>query len=435
MKLNITIPKNTKNIIVGVSAGPDSMALLHYLKNNTSYNIICAHINHNVRKESKDEELYLKKYCKNNNIIFEVFKINKYNNKNFENEARTYRYEFYEKLLKKYNSKYLFLAHHADDLIETILMKIARGSNIEGYAGIKEISKVRNYYIIRPLLNFTKDEILEYNKKNKIIYYIDKTNKDTQYTRNRYRKYFLPLLKKENKNIHKMFIKYSKTLLEYDNYIKKETNKIKEKIYKEKKLDIKLFLKQDYFIQKNILYNILNNIYNNIPNKISEKNIINIINLSKNNKENIKIDLPDKLVVYKKDNYLYFESKVINKSYKIKLSEIIEKDNFIIKKINYSNNNGNNICRLNSKNINLPLYIRNAKEGDKIKVLGLNGSKLVYDILMENKISKYDRNKYPILVDNKDEILWIPNLKKSQFNIEKNRIYDIILEYIEKEEK
>ena len=128
-------------IVVGCSSGPDSMALLHYLNNNIKNKIICCHINHNVRKESKEEQKYLKEYCMKQNIIFETTTINKYKENNFENEARKKRYAFYEKILKKYHSKYLFLAHHGDDLIETILMKISRGSNLEGYAGIKEISK------------------------------------------------------------------------------------------------------------------------------------------------------------------------------------------------------------------------------------------------------------------------------------------------------
>ena len=147
-----------KYIIVGVSAGPDSMALLHMLKNNLKNKIVCAHINHNVRKESDEEELYLKEFCERNDIIFESMKIENYHKNNFENEAREKRYAFYEKILKKYKSHYLFLAHHGIDLIETILMKIKRGSNLEGYAGIREVSTLDNYKIIRPLLSLTKEK-------------------------------------------------------------------------------------------------------------------------------------------------------------------------------------------------------------------------------------------------------------------------------------
>ena len=155
-------------IVVGVSSGPDSMALLHMLQKNLKKEIICAHINHNVRKESEEEEAYLKEYCIINKIIFETNKITSYSQNNFENEAREKRYAFYKKVLKKYNTNYLFLAHHGDDLIETVLMKISRGSNIEGYAGIKEESIVDNIHIIRPLLYFTKEELVKYNQINNI---------------------------------------------------------------------------------------------------------------------------------------------------------------------------------------------------------------------------------------------------------------------------
>jgi len=113
---------NNEYIIVGVSAGPDSMALLHMLQNNLKCKIVCAHINHNIRNQSDEEEQYLKEYCTKYNIIFESMKIKSYTQNNFENEAREKRYNFYKKILNKYNSQNLFLAHHGDDLIETVLM-------------------------------------------------------------------------------------------------------------------------------------------------------------------------------------------------------------------------------------------------------------------------------------------------------------------------
>ena len=246
----------TDYLIVGVSSGPDSMALLNYLQTHTKNPLVVAHINHNVRKQSQEEEQYLKKYCQDNNIIFECHKIEKYTQNNFENEARTKRYQFYEQILHKYNSKYLFLAHHGDDLIETILMKIVRGSNLEGYAGIKKVSKQKDYYIIRPFLEYTKDDLLNYNQKHHIKYYLDITNKDTTYTRNRYRKNFLPLLKKEDKNVHKKFLKYSETLLEYNNYVNDEVNNLLPHIYKDNILLLAKITTIHPFLLKNIIYKI-----------------------------------------------------------------------------------------------------------------------------------------------------------------------------------
>ena len=130
-----------RTYLLACSFGPDSMALLHLLMNNCQKKLVCAHINHNVRKASMEEASYLKTYCQEHNIIFESIKITEYTENNFENEARHKRYAFYEKILKKYHSHTLLLAHHGDDLIETVLMKIMRGSNLEGYAGIKTYSK------------------------------------------------------------------------------------------------------------------------------------------------------------------------------------------------------------------------------------------------------------------------------------------------------
>ena len=426
-----------KYIIVGVSAGPDSMALLHYLINNLNTNIVCAHINHNVRKESEIEEEYLKEYCKENKIIFERMKIEKYSNNNFEAEARSKRYEFYASLLKQYNSKYLFLAHHGDDLIETVLMKIARGSNLEGYAGIKKISKFRNkYFIVRPFLEYTKKDLIEYLHKNNIKYYIDKSNNDTTYTRNRYRKNILPLLKNEDINIHKKFLKYSETLLEYDNYIKNTTKSIVNNFFKNNILDIQEFNKIDDFMKKNSIYYILNNLYNNIPNIVTEKHVQNLQNIINSNVNNGCLNMPKGLVIVKEYNKIIFNFKNLSSDdYKIELKSENIINEHIIEYIDSCENDGNDVCRLNSKEIALPLYLRNKKSGDFLEVLGLNGKKKVKDIFIEKKIPIRKRESYPLLVDNNDNILWIPNLKKSKFNKKKEEKYDIILKYYEREEE
>ncbi len=421
-------------VVVGVSTGCDSMALFHYLINNTSKKIICAHINHNVRKESNEEEEYLRNYCLENNIIFETIKLTNYQENNFENEARKKRYAFYEKLLKKYNTKYLFLAHHGDDLIETILMKIARGSNIEGYAGLKKINKVKDYYIIRPLLEYTKKDILEYCQDHKITYFDDISNTNTQYTRNRYRQNILPLLKKEDEQIHKKFLKYSKTLLEYQEYVEKTANDFLKKVYNKNTLDLIKFKNIDPFIQKNILYILLNDIYNNQSNITKEKHIENILKIINSNKPNLQINLPHNIVVIKSYNNLNFKKDIQIKSYIIPLKSYNEIGNIILKIEKFENSDGNDICRLNKKNIKLPLYIRNRKNGDYIILKGLNQKKKISDIFIEKKIPKEKRNNYPLLVDDNDNILWIPNIKKSKFNSSKNEMYDIIIKYCEKEE-
>lgn len=421
-------------VVIGVSAGPDSMCLLDLLQKKTTKIVVC-HINHNVRKESIEEEEYITKYCQDKNIILEKTTINNYQENNFENEARKKRYMFYEEILKKYNSKTLLLAHHGDDLIETILMKISRGSNLEGYAGIKEVSNVKNYQIIRPLLKYTKEDIINYNKSNNIKYYNDSSNQSTNYTRNRYRLNILPLLKKEDKNIHKKYLKYSKTLIEYDDYIKREVKRNINNVYKENIINIDNLNKLDTFLIKNILYNIMNNIYQNKNNIITDRHIQNIISLLNNTKPNIKIDLPNNKEIVKEYNKLIIKDKTSDiKNYKIEFNDKIEIENLIIEKIKSEDDDSNSVCRLNSKDIALPLYIRNREDGDYIILKGSNNRKKIKEIFIEKKLPLKKRNNYPLLVDSNNNIIWIPNIKKSKFCNKKSENYDIIIRCNERKE-
>ena len=421
-------------VVIGVSAGPDSMCLLDLLQKKTTKIVVC-HINHNVRKESIEEEEYITKYCQDKNIILEKTTINNYQENNFENEARKKRYMFYEEILKKYNSKTLLLAHHGDDLIETILMKISRGSNLEGYAGIKEISNVKNYQIIRPLLKYTKEDIINYNKSNNIKYYNDSSNQSTNYTRNRYRLNILPLLKKEDKNIHKKYLKYSKTLIEYDDYIKREVKRNINNVYKDNIINIDNLNKLDTFLIKNILYNIMNNIYQNKNNIITDRHIQNIISLLNNTKPNIKIDLPNIKEIVKEYNKLIIKDKTSDiKNYKIEFNDKIEIENLIIEKIESEDDDSNSVCRLNSKDITLPLYIRNREDGDYIILKGSNNRKKIKEIFIEKKLPLKKRNNYPLLVDSNNNIIWIPNIKKSKFCNKKSENYDIIIRCNERKE-
>ena len=276
--------------------------------------------------------------------------------------------------------------------------------------------------------------ILNYNKSHNIPYFIDNSNTNTKYTRNRYRQNILPLLKKEDEQIHKKFLKYSKTLLEYQEYVEKTANDFLKKVYNKNTLDLIKFKNIDPFIQKNILYILLNDIYNNQSNITKEKHIENILKIINSNKPNLQINLPHNIVVIKSYNNLNFKKDIQTKSYIIPLKSYNEIGNIILKIEKFENSDGNDICRLNKKNIKLPLYIRNRKNGDYIILKGLNQKKKISDIFIEKKIPKEKRNNYPLLVDDNDNILWIPNIKKSKFNSSKNEMYDIIIKYCEKEE-
>lgn len=433
------ILKENDTVVVAVSAGPDSMALFDVLltiREEKNINIICAHVNHNTGRIGQlEEKEYVESYCKQNNVSFELLTISDYSNNNFEEEARNKRYAFFDELVNKYNAKYLLTAHHGDDLIETVLMRIVRGSSLSGYSGFKEIVKKDNYTIIRPLIEATKEEIINYLENKNIKYYIDYTNLEEEHTRNRYRKYILPRLKKENKNVHLKFLKFSQMLQEYDDHIKKETHNIINKVYVDNKLDIKKFNKLEKIIKLNVIYYILEEKYNDDLNNINDNHIELILDLIETDRKNTFIDLPGNIKLIKKYDYLEFGYDDNNEvEYEIELVDLNRLPNgYVIRKIKEVDSNSNFICRLNTNEIKLPLYIRNRKDGDKIEIKNLNGTKKVKDIFIDSKIPLSERNTWPVVVDSDNNIVWLPGLKKSKFDKPKQEKYDIILKY-EKEE-
>ena len=423
-------------VIVACSGGPDSMLLL-YVLNSLKYKCVCAHVNHNLREESQEEYEYVEKYCRDNNIIFEGIELHDLPKVNTELKAREKRYEFFKKLVDKYKAKYVFTAHHGDDLIETILLRIVRGSTLNGYAGFNKITHKDGYDIIRPLVFMTKDEIESYLKEKNIKYYIDATNMSDEHLRNRYRKYVLPILKEESKDVHLKFLKFHDEAQGYYDYVNELVYKYMDNIFVDNSLDINKFNELDEFIKLKLLKEIIRIYYPDNLYLIDDNHINEILKLIISDKPNIELVLPDNIIVKKTYNNLLFNVKKEEISdYKIELNDKLETSCGIIKYINEDNvDKSNNIIRLNSKDIKLPLYIRNRKDGDKIQVKNMNGSKKVNDIFIDAKINKDIRKIYPLVVDSNDAIVFIPGLKKSNLDIPINGDYDIIVKYEKGEEK
>lgn len=422
-------------IVLGVSGGPDSMALLHLLstiKKAIDIEVICAHVNHNTGRPGQSEEQeFVRKYCKNNGIVFEGMTIEDYGDDNFHNEARSKRYHYFEQIVKKYQAKYLLTAHHGDDLIETILMRIVRGSTLRGYSGFSKVVPMDGYTILRPLIHVTKAEILEYNKINKITYAEDSSNNKDIYTRNRFRKYIVPEFKKEDKNVHQKFYKFSKTLLEYNDYIDRQVEKIIPKVLPQNILNIEEFNKLDKVIQMKVIYYFLEKTYQDDLMLITDHHAELIYSLIKSKKANSYIYLPNNLKAVKTYNNLAFIQEIItNKEYEIEIIDYINLPNGKnIEVIENSKENSNNICRLSKEDVSFPLRVRTRMDGDKICIKGMLGSKKINDIFINEKIPSDQRDIWPIVVDSNNVVVWLPGLKKSKFDKQKEEKYDIILKY------
>ena len=428
--------KENDNVICAVSTGPDSMALLLVLKNLKDmyhFNIVVAHVNHHLRKESEKEERYIRDFCERNSLIFEIYDYFPRDLKNLEAKAREARYEFFEKMIDKYNSKYLFTAHHSDDLIETVLMKLVRGSTINGYKGFKIEDKRNNYSLVRPLLLADKKEILKYLKQKKQKYFIDKTNKISLFTRNRYRLKIIPLLRKENPNINTSFLEYSLLLDEMNSYIDKKVDEVYENIVNNNKINLEKFNKEDIIIKKKILERFLEAEYFSDIVELNKRHLNLILSITEDYSGKKTLDMPFNKVIVREYKELYFFHET---NYK-KNKEILDKNKvfnmFKIYLDKDGNVDNNFVMRLNKKDVKLPLIIRTIEEDDVISLNNL-GTKKVKDIFRDSKVKEDIRKYYPIITDSNNKIIFIPGIKKSNLLKKKTDKYDIIITCELKEE-
>ena len=420
-------------LVLGCSYGPDSMALfktLLELRKKYDIKLVCAHVNHSKRKASDKEKLELEAFCNKNDVVFEYMKIEKYGDDNFHNEARNIRYQFFDEVVKKYNAKYLFTAHHGDDLMETILMRIARGSTLSGYAGFKKIVKKEGYCLYRPFIGISKKELVDYCHRYNIPYAIDDSNNSSVYTRNRYRKEVLPFLKKEDKNIHLKYLKFSNLLNEADDFIEEEASKAIIKVIKDNKLYINNYFQLNKFLQRIVLERFISSFYQDDLILINDKHLALIEKIIKSKKSNSIVNLPNDVEVIKSYNVLSISrNPSLISSYEIEVSdEVLLPNGHKLKKIEEVLGNSNNIIKLSSKEVSLPLIVRTRKFGDVISIKG-GGHKKVKDVFIDAKIPLKERDMWPVVVDSLGHIVFIPGLKKSKFDKTNNDFYDIILRY------
>lgn len=421
-------------IVLACSGGPDSMCLFDLVRKNLSNKVIVVCVNHNVRKESLEELEYVKKCAQESNYIFEELTIDGGINYS-EDDFRNIRYDFFREVIKKYNATKLLTAHHGDDLIETILMRIVRGSDLNGYIGIKSIIDKDNYQVLRPLIFVSKDDIIDYNKINKIKYFNDYTNELDDYTRNRYRHYVLPFLKKEDKNVHSKFLRFSNELAKNEEFICSFIDQQYNNVVVDNMLNIQKFIVLDKFIQERIIKKILADFYKEKLYLVNDKTVNNILEMIHNNNGNSKINLPNGVIGYINYGNFYLLKDEMNFIDNTELVDGLNLSNgYIFKYVDECDDKSNYVIRLDSHDIKLPLFVRSRVDGDNIRVKGLNGSKKIKNIFIENKINIENRQSIPVVVDSNNNVIWIPGIKKSEFDRDLNENYDIIIKYM-KEEK
>lgn len=310
-------------IVVGVSGGPDSISLINVLneiKEDTeiplNFDLVVAHINHNIRKEAKDDEDFVVNYCNQKSIEVYVLSVDiqkkaKEEKKGTEETGRNARYNFFEEILVKTKSNKIATAHTANDNAETVIMNMMRGS---GTSGLKGIRPIRDNKFIRPLIETTREEIEKYCEEYNLNPRIDKTNFENDYTRNKVRNILIPIIKKEfNPNIIMTINRLSDIINEENEYLDNLTKQkyqevlIEENIGKQIVLDLKSFNKQDLVIKKRLVLYTINMLQGNIQG-LGKIHIEDIIKLCDNNLGN-KYLTPNKgIKVLVKNKKIYYIS-------------------------------------------------------------------------------------------------------------------------------
>lgn len=416
-----------KKVLIATSTGVDSMVMLaSFLRLRKEYklDLYVAFVNHLKRKEANLEEEYIKSFCKENEIKLAVERLDYLDeSENFQKEARKLRYQFFEKVIKKEKIDYLILAHHANDNLETILMRILRGSNLAGYAGIESVVKYPGYTLVRPFINLEKEDIYRYALRENVKYFEDKSNIDTIYTRNKIRSLIDPeILKVNEQGVYKLE-EYGETLKAAWRIVSKIVDEFIEKKVSNLSFAREDFLALDSYIQEEIIFKLLKKF------NLSKENVLEIISLISSDKANIKTYFKNSFTFYKeydkitivpylkaeldfelvidKENFYYKDSKLEVKS---------KKDNLIDSKYF-------NICY----NMDMfPLKLRTRKDGDKIKLK--SGIKKVKDYLIDQKIGILEREDILILEDKDSNVLSIVGLVNS--SLTKTCDYSILIRRI-----
>ena len=382
----------TKTYLLACSFGPDSMALLDKLLALKIHLVVC-HVNYHKRDVSDYEETSLREYCKKHNIPFEVLdsRILKQEG-NFQSWARDIRYQFFAKCYQKYNANGLFVAHQQDDLIETYIMQKAR-KNYVSYYGIKPISQMNGMTILRPLLDTTKADLLQYVKNNDIPYSIDISNLTDHYSRNKIR----------HSIVEKLSIQERK---EYIAKIDAENLKL-ESIKEKAKVLIHqncIFVDEAKNVEKDVFVYALFNLCNACDvQSISYKRIDAFSHMLSSNKSNIEIKLTGDVYYYQEYGKIHILKREKGYIYLLNKPGIYKFEQF---DIDFTDAIDRNIYKED-----YPLTIRPAKSGD---VYLVNNYKVkVRRLYIDWKMPKHIRYSWPVIVNRYGVIIYIPRYRET----------------------
>lgn len=420
-----------KSVLVALSGGADSVALLHImhcLSRKYGFVVYAAHVNHCLRgEEAMRDEAFSRAVSENLNIEFfslkaDVAKIAAELRISEELAGRHVRYDFFSSLMHKLNIEFTATAHHKNDNAETILMNFMRGSGLGGLCGIPY---KRDRYI-RPLLDISRDEIENYCIENKLEYVTDATNKDTVYTRNKIRNLLIPkLIEWFNPNITETLTSNAKIVSDDEDYLNIATESEFNKFYSDNKVACEVINNMHIAVARRFIRKMISQV---LPlDNVSSAVVESIYTIAKKNETGRLVCISDNVVArieYGKLIISKTPEKCDDFEYEIKIGDslfIPELNITVVTDFAFSyNNDGYEYFSL-PDNLD-KITVRNRRKGDVFCPAGMRGKKKVKDYMINEKIPRHDRERVGIVTFG-DDIAWlISHRRDERFKFDKNGI-------------
>ncbi|MCQ2189715.1 MAG: tRNA lysidine(34) synthetase TilS [Paludibacteraceae bacterium] len=404
-------------ILLGVSGGRDSIALLHVLY-RLGYDIVVAHCNFHLRgAESNRDSEFVTKHVQDMDvpfytIDFDTEKYAKENRLSIEMAARDLRYEWFDSLLKLTGCKYIAVAHHSDDVVETFLINMTRGTGLQGLTGIKP----KNGNVVRPFLCVSRNDINDYIFDNGFDYVEDSTNSEVVYVRNKMRNVIIPALETVNPSFRTSTIQSIENLTRTQNFVMYYINQLKEEIVEHRgdmdviDIDKIRMAPEPIYVLYEILkpYGFSSSTVHNIYTCIFEENASGKQFYSNSgiralrDREKLYIQLrkeeefEDEPEEYEIRNVAAFFNLNINF-----MAEIFDSNSFTIVK-------DKSVCCVDYKKLTFPLTLRKWRQADTFCPFGMKGRKKLSDFFVDQKLSIIEKENTWILTDGKcGDIVWV----------------------------
>lgn len=432
-----------EKVLVAVSGGPDSMALLHGLlllsqihKKDWRFSVI--HVNHLLRGEdSEGDARYVANFCRQRQLPYTICRVDvpRHIQKDGGNQqaiARKLRYQAFYETAKHRGITKIALAHHADDQIETVLMRILRGTGVAGLKGMECVHEWRGLKFIRPLLNVFRSEIERYLQENELVPREDQTNRETYYTRNRIRHHLIPELCTYNPKAKKAFLQLTDIVTHEEDIWNQLTKDALSKVLVKKNqanywLDVTKFLDLPVALQRRTVKLILDCL---AKKKATAEMTLEIIDhvrkLAAHHHPSAEAHIAGGILIkkeYERLHITYLTDHRLSHPVAIplnipgttKLPDFHgEIEAFLVDQNLKDIELNHEQVVLDADKISQPLMVRSRKKGDRIHLFGMEGSKKVKELFMEAKIPRDQRDSYPI-VATEQQIIWIPGIRRSSY--------------------